>query len=770
MSGSHDPFLVVFSVVIAVIAAYTALDLAGRVAAASGRERLGWLVAGSVAMGTGIWSMHFVGMLALQLGVPISYDVARVALSAVVAIGASALALSISARPSMTRNEAIGGGVLMGFAIAGMHYIGMSALRANVIVSFRQSLVTLSVLIAISASFVALSLAHRFRTRETRRAEYGTALSAIVMGGAIVGMHYTAMAAVIYTPSIAPAVTAGHLLLTGSTLTASVVLGSLMVLAVTLVASAVHRQGSMRLLAVTRSNELALRAQENFLRQVVDANPSLMFVKDREGRFTLVNRAMAEAYGTTPEAFIGRVDSDFNMREADVSQYLKDDKDVMEQRVTRFIPEGPMRAADGQIIRWFETVKVPLIVEDGAEVQVLGVATDVTDRRQLADQLRQAQKMDAIGQLTGGIAHDLNNILTVILANADLIANGIPEDLDDARRDVKDLQSAASRGADMVRKLLAFSRQEIISLRPVAIEQLMINLKATLVRLLPATIDIDVRADRQVAGVLADEGAIEQMVLNLATNARDAMPDGGRLLISVAQTTLDEEWCSTRGGGKGGAFVSVSVTDTGVGIEAKLRERIFEPFFTTKPAGAGTGLGLSMVYGLMRQHDGFVEVYSEPGVGTSVTLYFPAQGVPPQRRVATPVRNVRGGSETILLAEDEEPIRRSVTRVLERHGYRVYSASDGAAALELLASLGDSVALVISDIVMPNMGGRELYRRLRAANVQVPFLYTSGYAVREVWESSALESEVPFLHKPWAMTDLLNMVRAVIDEARTERP
>lgn len=768
MVGSHDPFLVVLSVLIAIAASYTALDLAGRVAASEGQARAWWLVAGSIAMGIGIWSMHFVGMLAFSLPVPIGYDVPRVLASAGVAILASAFALFVAARPVMSVSTTVVAGLWMGLAIAGMHYIGMSALRADVQISYRGVRVVVSVVVAITASCVALWLAHRYRMPVSRREEGGKILSAILMGGAIVGMHFIAMSAVMYAEATTPSLEDSNHILVGTGLTATVALGTLLLLSVALIAAAVHRRVSLRLLAATQASRSALQAQEQFLRQVIDANPSLIFVKNRAGQFTLANRAMASMYATTPEELIGKTDLDFSVSPEEVEKYLRDDRDVIDTHQTRFISEEPFTNPESRSISWFQTVKVPLTVGNG-EAFVLGVATDITERKLLADQLRQAQKMEAIGQLTGGIAHDLNNILTVILANADLIANSFPEALHESRRDFLDLQSAAGRGADMVRKLLAFSRREMITLRPVALERLCLEIEGTLRRLIPATIEVTLSADKDVPGISADAGAIEQMLLNLATNARDAMPDGGKLLIDVSRVELDAEWCATHGWGRPGQYVCLSVTDSGVGIEPGIRERIFEPFFTTKPQGAGTGLGLSMVYGLMRQHDGYVEVYSELHHGTSVNLYFPAQTPVAADGAPFPGADVRGGTETILIADDEEAIRRSLSRVLERHGYSVYTVGDGVEALAVMQTHASEIALIISDVVMPRMGGRELYQQLREANVQVPFLFTSGYAAREVWEAVALRSDVPFLHKPWAMSDLLIKVRAVIDDAASPR-
>ncbi|MEO5798990.1 MAG: MHYT domain-containing protein [Gemmatimonadales bacterium] len=763
MPGKHDPFLVALSLLIAIAASYTALDLAGRVAVSAGRARLQWLLSGAFAMGVGIWSMHFVAMLAFSLPVPIGYDIPRVMLSALVAFAASLVALSFAARPLLGITSLLGGAMLMGTAIAGMHYLGMSSLRASVITAYDPLLVVASIAVAISAAAAALWLAHHYRLAATRGAEVGKIVSAIVMGAAIVGMHFTAMAAVRFTVTNSLGLPAGHLLLTGSTLTASVALGTLLVLAMALVAAAVDRRVHLRVLDATRESASLLRAQQAFLRQVIDANPNLIFAKDQGGRYTLVNRAMAEVYGTTPAELVGKSDADFNLDPDEVARYLAADREVITTGGARRIFQEQLTSPVDGLVRWFESVKVPLDPGDGSALQVLGVSAEITDRKQLADQLRQAQKMEAIGQLTGGIAHDLNNILTVILANSDLLAEGLPVEQDELRQDVLDLQGAAGRGAEMVRKLLAFSRREMVNLRPLALGRLCEEWKSTLSRLLPATIRVVVETEAELPGVLGDAGAIEQIILNLATNARDAMPQGGLLVIRTTSSLLDEEWCATQGWGEPGRYVCVSVGDTGEGIDAANLARVFDPFFTTKPQGVGTGLGLSMVYGLMRQHEGYVNIYSEARQGTTVRLYFPAIVQPEEGSAAVAEVPLRGGTETILVADDEESIRRSATRVLERFGYQVFTAADGEEALERIAELGDALDLVISDVVMPQMGGRELYRALRRDQIDVAFMYTSGYAAREVHESIELEPDVPFLHKPWAMSDLLTKVREVLD-------
>ncbi len=388
------------------------------------------------------------------------------------------------------------------------------------------------------------------------------------------------------------------------------------------------------------------------------------------------------------------------------------------------------------------------------------------EHRQLEDQLRQAQKMEAIGQLTGGIAHDLNNILSVILANAGLLADRLPAGRQDLGADVAEIQAASARGAAMVKKLLAFSRRETLMLAPANLNDVAGGLADTLRRLLPSTIDVTVACAEDLPWTRADVGAIEQVLFNLATNARDARPEGGMLRIETGEGRMDDDACAARGWGRPGTYACIVVRDSGVGMDAATRSRIFEPFFTTKPPGLGTGLGLSMVYGLVKQHDGFVSVQSEPRGGTTVTLYFPAVEAPAlAERAPASTRAAGAGAETLLVVEDEEALRRVTARALEQHGYRVLVAADGAEALEVFHANRGRIALVLSDVVMPKLGGKELLARLRHDGVTCPFVLTSGYPARDARESITRAPDVPFIPKPWTPAELVAKIREALDGA-----
>ncbi len=376
-------------------------------------------------------------------------------------------------------------------------------------------------------------------------------------------------------------------------------------------------------------------------------------------------------------------------------------------------------------------------------------------------QLRQAQKMEAVGQLTGGIAHDFNNILTIILSNVRLLEDRLPEDATGLRADLAELKLAAKRGGEMIHKLLAFSRSEPLRFEPHDLGELLHESTHILRHLLPASIQLEVQTDPTTPPARTDPAAFEQMVLNLATNARDGMPEGGPLVLSLLPAEIGDDFLRSRGWGRRGRYAALRVRDTGVGMPPDVQRRLFEPFFTTKPVGQGTGLGMPMVYGLMKQHGGFVDVESIPGGGTTVTLYFPATGPAPARAAPPPPPPPPSGG-TILLVEDEPALRRATQRILERHKFDVIVASDGEEALALFTEHRHRIGLVLSDVVMPNLGGAALYARLKAGGSQVPFLFMSGYPARDMPDAVPLPSDVPLIPKPWDPRELVTQITAII--------
>lgn len=507
------------------------------------------------------------------------------------------------------------------------------------------------------------------------------------------------------------------------------------------------------------------RADERLRLQstALNAAANVIVITDREGVIEWVNPAFTALTGYTLEEAVGHTPRLVKSEMTDPATHEELWTTIRAGRVWR--GELVNRRKDGTLYSQALTI-TPVQDEHGATLHLVGVGEDVTHRRQLEAQLRQAQKLEAIGQLTSGISHDFNNILSVILANAELVATDVTPAHTELRDDIQDIQAAATRGAEMIKKLLGFGRQAELLMQPVDLDEVVRGMSGMLRRLLPETIRIEVHGDEPVGAVRADIGAVEQILMNLATNARDAMPDGGTLRIECTEVRIDDEYRTTHPWMVAGNYVCLAVSDTGVGMDEQTKAKIFDPFFTTKPPGKGTGLGMPMIYGLTKQHGGFVHVYSEPGRGTSVRTYF--QVALNEAAVAlSPVRaltGVGGGNETILLAEDDEALRRTGKRILERLGYTVLLAADGEEALELYRVHSGEVDLVISDLVMPKLGGRELYETIRRMGKPVKFVLATGYAATEVKAHAGFDVLVRHLPKPYTLTEVADVVRDVLDQ------
>ena len=516
-----------------------------------------------------------------------------------------------------------------------------------------------------------------------------------------------------------------------------------------------------------RRAEQAVQEQRAFLRQVIDISPTFMFAKDRQGRFTLVNQKLADAYGVTVEQVLGKTDADFNSNAAEVEAFRRDDQEVMESGLERIVPEEPMTDAAGKQ-RWLYTVKRPLFGPSGRAEQLLGVALDITDRKQAEDQLRQAQKMEAIGQLAGGVAHDFNNILGVIVGYADMLLRDLPPGHPGVRR-LEQIHRAADRATALTRQLLAFSRKQILQPRVLDLNAVVVEVEAMLVRLIGASIQIVTVPAADLGRVKADPGQVEQVIVNLAVNARDAMPQGGKLIIETANVSLDDTFRRLHPGAQTGPHVMLAVSDTGCGMDALTLPRIFEPFFTTKDKGKGTGLGLSTVYGIVKQSGGYVAVYSEPGRGTTFKVYLPRVDEPleqppdaaPQSAPAAP-----RAEGTVLLVEDEAALRSMIQEILEEAGYTVLSSASPEEALAAARSHPGPVHLLLSDVVMPRMGGRDLAAQVSALRPGLRVLYMSGYTDEAIVHHGMLDSGTHFLQKPFTSDALLGRVRDLLGADR----
>jgi PAS domain S-box-containing protein len=392
--------------------------------------------------------------------------------------------------------------------------------------------------------------------------------------------------------------------------------------------------------------------------------------------------------------------------------------------------------------------------------QVVVFVMDVTERRKLEDQLRQAQKMEAVGLLAGGIAHDFNNLLTAILGYGDLLESGLLTE-DPLREYVREIMSASRKAVDLTRNLLAFSRKQPLSVRPVSVNDTVAGALNLLRRLVTEDVSIRTVLSPERPVIMADPTQIDQILLNLASNASDAMPAGGTIVIETGRAELGEEFHQAHGFGAPGSYARLSVSDTGTGMDEETVRRIFDPFFTLKEPGKGTGLGLSTVYGIVKQHGGYITVESAPGAGATFTLYFPAarEGTAPP---APEAGAARGGTEVILIAEDDAPVRRLMAEVLTRRGYRVVEAADGVEAVELFRSAG-RVDLLILDSVMPGKNGRETYNEIHGSAPDVTVLFTSGHAQDLVMDKGVEEGRFRFIPKPVRPADLLRAVRDALD-------
>ena len=505
-----------------------------------------------------------------------------------------------------------------------------------------------------------------------------------------------------------------------------------------------------------------LRRTTQTLQTLIDASPLAIMTLDSSGKVRSWNYAAEQMFGWPANEAIGMT----------VPFVPPEGMDVFRESLQRvFLGEAltgrqvVRRRRDGTRID-VRVCAAPTRDPDGSIDGAIALIEDVTERKNLGEQLRQAQKMEAIGQLTGGIAHDFNNLLTIVITNAALLASEIAPDRADMRAELSELQRAALRGVELVRKLMAFSRRRPVELQPIDLGQVVSDASNDLRRLLPASVEVAVQVEKAVSlTITGDVGAIEQILFNLATNARDAMPDGGALRLSVRRAWLDEEHRRTRGWGSPGEYVVIAVSDSGYGMSPSVQARAFEPFFTTKEVGKGTGLGMAMVYGLVTQHRGYADLNSEEGRGTTVRLYFPAVATAVRNGVAPPEdTNPIGGSERILVVDDEDGIRRSAVRVLSRFGYEVDEAPDGCAAMAILREAKAPYNLVLTDVVMPRMGGMALYRELRQEGSAVPILLMSGHTAEDLDELDDPMAGTKFLHKPWSVTDLLRRVREVLDD------
>jgi two-component system cell cycle sensor histidine kinase/response regulator CckA len=506
------------------------------------------------------------------------------------------------------------------------------------------------------------------------------------------------------------------------------------------------------------------RAEEALvkLRQAVDTSGEVVFMTHRNGVITFVNPEFTRLYGYTEAEVVGKVTPRILKSETmKPEHYASFWKTLLEKRVAK--GEITNRTKDGRLVT-VESSANPILDRHGNITGFLAIQRDVTERKQLEEQFRQAQKMEAIGRLAGGIAHDYNNVLTIVTGYGQLLLEELPEK-SPLRLQVAEVLKAAERATGLTRQLLAFGRRQVLAPRVLNLNDVVANLESMLRRLIGEDIELVTTPGRKLGRVKADPGQIEQVILNLAVNARDAMPQGGKLTIETSNTRLDEHYANLHGPVQPGSYVMFAVSDTGCGMDAETQAHIFEPFFTTKEKGKGTGLGLATVYGIVKQSGGYIWAYSEVGRGTTFKIYLPRIHEPVEAAEGAPVESASaGGSETILVVEDDSAVRSLVRSVLESRGYSLLLAHNGEEALELCRQHEGPIHLLLTDVVMPGMSGRELAERLTPIHREMGVLYMSGYTDDAIVHHGVLDAGMAYLQKPFSPETLAGKVRSVLDE------
>ncbi len=738
--GTYDPWLVMLSVALAVMASYTALDLAGRIRASTGRARLAWLSTAAIAMGGGTWAMHFVAILGYRLGVPVSYDVNLTLLSLLLPILVTGLGFAIVSRRRIHLAHLVLSGTVMGFGIAAMHYMGMQALRIPAQISYNPYKVVLSVLIAVCASLLALYLTSRASTLRIRL------LAAAVMGSAVVGMHYTALEAASFV-SYQRVYGADAIDFDQVGLAFAIGFTAFLIFFLALMSSLFDR----RFAGLAEREAEALRESERRFRDLYRSTPLPLHSLDSFGRLEQVSDAWVDLLGYQREEVIGRPLSDFMMDDPEeaLPPFGVDLKDVE----CRFLSKS------GDILYVLLSAHAPMD-PDGSPPTTLGGIVDITARRKAEELLRQSQKMEALGQLTGGVAHDFNNLLTVVLSSLSLLEPFVgdaprPKKLLDAAR------QAVRRGSRLSQSLLAFARRQPLKAETLDANALLKEFSTLIRRSLGETVKLDVQTHPNLPLCRADATQLQTAILNLAVNARDAMPEGGVLSIKTQMAVLSERDLADNKDAKPGAYIEIQVKDTGHGMTPDVLQRAFEPFFTTKQVGKGTGLGLSQVYGSVRQLGGHLRLQSIIGHGTTITLFLPQavdQHLPTVSLLGKPTVEGLPASvkATVLVVEDEAEVRESTQEMLKDAGWTVLTAEDGVKALEILQS-DQTIDVLFSDVVMPNgINGVDLAKQAKMLRPSLGILLASGYTGLALGEEA---TGFDLLPKPYDQADLMERLQ-----------
>ncbi len=505
-----------------------------------------------------------------------------------------------------------------------------------------------------------------------------------------------------------------------------------------------------------RREDLLTESEYRFRHIFETASDGTVLLETNGGHIIQANKAVEKMLGYSEADYIGN-----KLPDIGVSLGMNDDfptimRDLDKTGILNY-ENVPVKTKAGQ------DIYTDLYLVDRANFIQCNIR-DVSERKKLQAQLLQSQKMEAVGTLAGGIAHDFNNILNVIMGYGnmvmDTLATGSP-----AREDMSEVLVAAARAADLTRRLLVFSKKDAVKVMPVDINEIILGLKKMLGRIIRESIEFNIELADMPLTVMADAGQIEQVLINLAVNAKDAMPEGGRLTISTGLKEVDDDYVAMYGYGNPGQYALITVTDTGQGMDAETQKKIFEPFFTTKKIGEGTGLGLSISYEIIKKHRGYTNVYSEPGQGTEFKIYLPLieETASLEKEKEAPA-SVKHGNETVLVAEDDASLRKLATRVLESFGYSVITAVDGEDAIAKFMENRKRISIVMLDMIMPKKNGKEVGEAIRNVSPRVKILFASGYAMDIIKDKELAEAGSDFIHKPYTSKDLLKKVREILDK------
>lgn len=525
-------------------------------------------------------------------------------------------------------------------------------------------------------------------------------------------------------------------------------------------------------LAIERDRDKTqLRAAEDRYRTLVERLPAITYIAElgADGPWHYVSPQIQSILGFSPAEWLSDPLNWLNHIHSEDREIAIAAEKRFQETQELFQAEYRMFARDGRVL-WFRDEGVMLHAAGDRGILMQGVLYDITEHKRLEEQLRHSQKLEAVGQLAGGVAHDFNNLLMVIQAHNERLRGRLAPS-DPAHKDAVEIERAVTRATALTQQLLAFSRRQVLQLKALDLNAVLTEVAKMLDRLIPANIELNILPAASPNRVKADPGQMEQVILNLAVNARDAMPQGGRLTIETRNVELDEIYAGSHARVPPGKYVVLTVSDTGMGMHSETQAHIFEPFFTTKKPGKGTGLGLAIVYGVVKQTGGWIAARSELGHGTTFDIYFPQVEEAIKQAIAEPVAKIKAslasaarGTETILLVEDQDGIRDLVREFLQNNGYFVLHAADGNEALQIADEYKDQIHLLLTDVVMPNVGGRELAHRLTQPRLQMKVLFMSGYPDHATWSSELVDDTAAVLQKPFPLDTLARKIRSLLDE------